>query len=82
MQYYYRRLMALSRVIKVDDTFKICYRDKVDMHNIIIYYYHEVIIIKIFWFKEINDVYGMFRTRCNLFERVYKHHSVVAVEHM
>lgn len=30
--------MALSRVIKVDGAFKICYRDKVD--TIILYYYY------------------------------------------
>ena len=74
-----RRLMAVSRVIKVAGEYRICYRDKV-----IFYKYREYILFRLFdsILQEVNNIYGMFRTRCSLHQKAYQHKSVIAAEHM
>lgn len=70
--------MAVSRVIKVDDVHRICYREKVQIHAYIQVQSHYSVYHK----KEVNNIYGMFRTRSSLHQKAYQHKSVIAAERM
>ena len=79
---FFRRLMSMSRVIRVKDKgWMICFRTKVRAWFSINDY---IIIANIILFcpKEMNNIYGMFRTRCSLFQRALHHKTKITAELM
>ena len=68
--------MAVSRIIEVDDAHRICYREKV--HYTLCKLNHNIKFYK----QEVNNIYGMFRTRASLHQKAYQHKSVIAAERM